>query len=101
MFNKCKWLTIQSTQFCSKNCINEYCAIHRSLMRKGRRVPLPCQVCGKGTQSETRKCKHCGGNYSMQKLNRINRKSRKNYELVLKELKFKVRIEFYFEEYVL
>ena len=90
MFNKCTWLKIQSTQFCSKNCIKQYCAIHNAILRKGRKAPNPCQVCGKGTQSESKICKHCGGNYAMQKLRIINKKSRKNYECVLKELKLTV-----------
>jgi hypothetical protein len=85
-YNKCSWLTIQSTETCGKNSVGKYCHIHNALLKKGRPLSIPCKGCGKGTQSEAMKCVKCGGCYAQQKLNNIEKMAKKRFKLVLAEL---------------
>jgi len=47
-------------EFCGKPCREEYCKIHRYKIRPGRKIPLPCLLCGVGVRSEIQLCRDCG-----------------------------------------
>ena len=90
ILNACMWLTIQSLKPCSRNCVGEFCAIHNALLKRGGKMSQPCWKCKKGTQSEIQICKHCGSSNARQKLNNIEKKTKRKFEFVLQELKYKV-----------
>ena len=57
---RCPWLLIGKKNLCNRPCRNTYCFLHAFYLRKGVKVPQPCQACGVGTHSYTHLCDRCG-----------------------------------------
>ena len=53
--NTCQWLTLSSTDCCSKRCMGEYCGVHLNRLRKGGGT-TPCKKCGKGVYNRYSLC---------------------------------------------
>ena len=85
--NTCPWLKRLRTKTCGRSCMEEYCAIHRQLIRRGPPIPVPCQECGIGTQSKTRLCNKFGQHTAKDHLRRKEAKARRCYSLVIDEVK--------------
>ena len=49
----CRWLLIGSLNHCGESCPGEYCKEHLARIRRESPIPIPCQRCSKGPQSET------------------------------------------------
>ncbi|MEW8688035.1 MAG: hypothetical protein AB2556_19665, partial [Candidatus Thiodiazotropha sp.] len=58
--NNCAWLNVGELGTCGKSCIVTYCKVHLHKIRKDKKIPTPCQKCGKGVQSEIKICRACG-----------------------------------------
>ena len=55
----CKWLTVSSTELCSKSCLTDFCKVHLGRLRKGSRTQ-PCRGCGVGVTNKQQLCCQCG-----------------------------------------
>ena len=84
--NICPWLKRGSIDRCGRHCINEYCAIHRQQFRLGRKLLVPCRVCGVGTGSSTLLCRPCGSPRIAQKLVDTEKRARRHFARVLANL---------------
>ena len=85
-YEQCEWLKLGTTTFCNKNCLNQFCKVHRSQIRKGYTPPRPCRRCGKGTNAETLLCRACGNASAQMRIVRIEKKARKLFPKVMEEL---------------
>ena len=85
--NKCKWLKYRKNEFCNKNCVGMYCALHNSQIKQGMRTS-PCRMCGIGL-SHDGICMKCYGTYSYRKMLRTKKLNMKN---LVDEIKQKVRL---------
>jgi len=72
---------------CGKWCVRTFCKQHNYQLKKGTRMPAPCRVCGVGVQCDYRLCRGCGGKTVNQRLMWKRKKAKKDFELVLLELK--------------
>ena len=85
--NNCIWLRIGSTIHCNRFCYGTYCSTHSSVIRRfGSVPPIPCKLCGGGTQSVTRLCVGCGAKKAIQKFRGAERRAKNNFPRVLKQL---------------
>ena len=82
----CPWVRIGCLEICNKRCINDYCHNHRRELRKGRKSPVPCRRCGKGTGSITLLCQSCGAHRIAQGLINTGIRTHRNFEHVVLEL---------------
>ena len=65
----CHWLMKGSKDFCNRPTKNEYCGMHPFAINKRRsKPPIPCKICGNGTNSKTQLCIPCGQNKELSKL---------------------------------
>ena len=85
--NKCKWLKYRSNEFCNKNCVGTYCALHNSQIKQGMRT-WPCKMCGLGI-SHNGICVKCYGVNAYQKMLRAKRLNMKN---LIEEIREKVKL---------
>ena len=69
--------------------MGEYCAWHNYQLKTVKKRPVPCRSCGKGVMCDYRLCMACGGSKLKHRLISKHRKAKKNFELVLMELKNK------------
>ena len=56
--NTCQWLTLGSTDRCSRRCMGEYCGVHLNRLRKSVGTK-PCKKCGKGVSNRYSLCAGC------------------------------------------
>ena len=89
--NKCAWLKRGEAKECGKSCLGEYCKIHLAKIRKHGKIPVPCRSCGKGVLSEIPLCRACGREKVRHKHNALERRCKKQFDLVLCQLREKVR----------
>ena len=89
--NTCPWLKRNSTDHCGRNCLYEYCAVHRQQFRMGRKPLLPCRVCGVGSASSTLLCPPCGSHRIAQKLINTQKRAHRDFALVLISIKNPIR----------
>ena len=59
-YNICPWLKNGKREICGKSCREEYCKDHRAKLRNGKRISLPCLICGIGVRSQIQLCRGCG-----------------------------------------
>jgi len=85
--NKCAWLMRGRRENCGKSCVREYCKQHNYQLKKGMKMPAPCRGCGLGVLCDYRLCISRGGSAVKQWLIRKRKKTKKNFELVLLELR--------------
>ena len=85
--NKCQWLKYRSNEFCNKNCVGTYCALHNSQIKLGMRT-LPCKTCGLGI-SHNGICVKCYGVSAYRKMLRAKRLNMKN---LIEEIREKVKL---------
>ena len=69
--------------------MGEYCAWHNYQLKTVKKKTVPCRSCGKGVMCDYRLCMACGGSKLKHRLISKHRKAKKNFELVLVELKHK------------
>ena len=72
---------------CGKRCDGSFCKQHNYQLKKGMKMPAPCRSCGVGVLCDYRICISCGGSKLKQSLLRKRKKVKKNFELVLAELR--------------
>ena len=58
--NTCQWLTLGSTDHCSKRCMGVYCGTHLNILRKGGGTTPCIGGCGKGVRNRLSRCQDCG-----------------------------------------
>ena len=87
--NNCGWLMRNRKEKCGKRCVGAFCRQHNYQIKKGMKIPAPCRSCGVGVLCDYRLCISCGGSQLKHWLIRKHKKAKKNFELVLVELKFK------------
>ena len=85
--NTCAWVTVHTPERCGRSCMEEYCAVHRQLIRRGNPIPVPCKGCGISIQSKKQLCKRCGQNNANNRLRSIEARARKQYSLVIDQVK--------------
>ena len=59
-YNHCAWVKRRETENCGKVCCGIYCKMLVYKNRRGRKVPLPCKICGNGGQSMIQLCRGYG-----------------------------------------
>lgn len=59
VIRRCQWLKVGSVSTCGRRCRNMYCHLHGPRLRKGMRLPVACQNCGRGTKSVSQLCCKC------------------------------------------
>ena len=84
--NTCPWLKRGSTECCGRPCINIYCGTHRQQFRLGRKVLVPCRICGVGSGSSTFLCQSHGSRRIGQKLVDTEKRARRQFARVLANL---------------
>ena len=84
--NNCVWLMRNSKENCGKKCVGVYCGQHNYQIKKGMKMPVPCNSCGAGVLCDYRLCISCGGSKLKQRLIRKRKKAHKKFEFVLNEL---------------
>ena len=72
---------------CGKSSVGAYCRKHNYQLKKGMKIPAPCRGCGVGVLCDYRLCILCDGSAVKHRLIRKRKKAKKNFELVLLELK--------------
>ena len=84
----CQWLIVGSLEQCGKSCLDTYCGVHRMRLRKiiDHTAPMPCRLCGVGTQSEPHLCKSCGAEKVKKHLIRAEAKAKRLFPNVMSEL---------------
>ena len=87
--NNCGWLMLSRKETCGRRCMGEYCAWHNYQQKTVKKRPAPCRSCGKGVLCDYRLCMECGGSKLKHRLISKHKKAKKNFELVLVELKHK------------
>ena len=89
-YNTCEWLVVQKPTRCGKPCKGRLCGVHLAQLRKTKREPRPCRICGKGTKAETQRCSRaCGTDNIRHYLIRLEGISRRQFSLVMEELLLK------------
>ena len=71
-YNICPWRKIGKLEICGKSCREDYCKVHRFMIRNGSRIPTPCLNCGIGIRSQIQLCRGCGREKERQRLHRLN-----------------------------
>ena len=84
--NTCAWLRVAEERLCGRSCCQKYCKVHLVIIRKGRKIPTPCRICGKGVQSTIELCQACGRDRIRQRHVRLEKKTRSIYADVMYEL---------------
>ena len=69
--------------------MGEYCGWHNYQQKTVKKRPVSCNSCGKGVMCDYPLCMACGGSKLKHRLIYKQRKAKKNFELVLVELKHK------------
>ena len=84
--NNCAWLKVGELETCGKSCCKTYCKVHLARIRNGSKIPVPCRVCRKGVQSEIEVCRACGRDKLRHQQIALEKKTRRQFRLVLYEL---------------
>ena len=84
--NKCLWLMNGRFELCGKPCVYELCKQHRAQLKRGQHQNFPCRNCGIGVISECRLCSSCGASRVQHKLVSTEKRARKVFSNVLREL---------------
>ena len=78
MYNTCRWLIVGRSERCEKQCINDFCGIHRAATPPARDRAQTLQEMQKGTKSEIQLCsKPCRSDHAKKALHRAETKARR------------------------
>ena len=88
IYNARRWLIVGRSEHYEKQCINDFCGIHRAQLRRRLGTePKPCRKCGRGTKSETQLCsKPCRSDHAKKALHRAEAKARRLHPVLMQEL---------------
>ena len=88
MYNACRWPIVGRSEHCEKPCINDFCGIHRTqLRRRPGTEPMPCRKYGRDTKSETQLCsKPCHSDHAKKALHRAEAKVRRLHPVLNQKL---------------
>ena len=84
--NTCAWLRVAEERLCGRSCCQKYCKVHLAIIRKGRKISVPCRICGRGVQSEIELCRGCGRGKVWLRHDRLEKKVRSIYADVMCQL---------------
>ena len=84
--NTCAWLRVAEERLCGRSCCQKYCKVHLAIIRKGRKISVPCRICGRGVQSEIELCQGCGRGKVWLRHARLEKKARSIYAGVMSQL---------------